>query len=138
VLQRLGETRALIVHGRDGLDEITLAGGTLVAELRDGKIEEYELLPGDYGMAMCDLQAIRVDSPAASKAMLLEVLADRPGPARDIVLLNAGAALYTADVAASIGEGVEQARHAIASGAARAKLDQYVATTRALAAGVAS
>jgi anthranilate phosphoribosyltransferase len=138
VLQRLGATRALIVHGRDGLDEITLAGGTLVAELRDDRIEEYELLPGEFGIAMCDLQAIRVDSPAASKAMLLEVLADRAGPARDIVLLNAGAALYAAGVAASIGDGVDRARRAIASGAARAKLDQYVATTQALAAGVAS
>ena len=134
VLQRLGATRALVVHGRDGLDEITLAGGTLVAELRGGQIEEYELLPGEFGIAMSDLQSIRVDGPAASKAMLLDVLADRPGPARDIVLLNAGAALYAAGVAASIGEGVEQARRAIASGAARAKLDQYVSTTQALAA----
>ena len=133
VLQRLGMSRALVVHGRDGLDEITLAGGTMVAELRDGKIEEYELLPGEYGFAMSDLQSIRVESPTESKAMVLEVLADVPGPARDIVLLNAGAALYAAGVARSIGDGVVQARQSISSGAARAKLDQYVAVTRALA-----
>ena len=134
VLQRLGTSRALVVHGRDGLDEITLAGGTMVAELRDGKIEEYELLPGEYGFAMSDLQSIRVESPAESKAMLLEVLADTPGPARDIVLLNAGAALYAAGVAGSIGDGVTQARRSISSGAARAKLDQYVTVTQALSA----
>ena len=133
VLQRLGTSRALVVHGRDGLDEITLADGTMVAELRDGKIEEYELLPGEYGFPMSDLQSIRVESPAESKAMLLDVLADKPGPARDIVLLNAGAALYTAGVAASIGEGVAKARQSVSSGAARAKLDQYVSVTQALA-----
>jgi anthranilate phosphoribosyltransferase len=133
VLQRLGASRALVVHGRDGLDEITLAGGTLVGELRNGVIEEYEILPGEFGIAMSDLQAIRVDSPEQSKAMVLEVLADKPGPARDIVLLNAGAALYVAGVAATIGEGVQRAREAIASGAARQRLDAYVATTQQLA-----
>ena len=134
VLQRLGTSRALVVHGRDGLDEITLAGGTMVAELRDGKIEEYELLPGEFGFAMNDLQSIRVESPAESREMLRDVLADKPGPARDIVLLNAGAALYAADVAGSISDGVSQARQSISSGAARAKLDQYVSVTQALAA----
>ena len=133
VLQRLGTSRALVVHGRDGLDEITLADGTMVAELRDGKIEEYELLPGEYGFPMSDLESIRVESPAESKAMLLDVLADEPGPARDIVLLNAGAALYIAGVAASIGEGVAKARQSVSSGAARAKLDQYVSVTQGLA-----
>ena len=136
VLQRLGASRALVVHGRDGLDEITLAGGTLVAELRDGQIQEYEILPGEFGLAMADLREIRVDSPAQSREMLLGVLADQPGPARDIVLLNAGAALYVAGVAGSIGEGVEQAARAIATGAARARLDDYVAATRGLAAAV--
>jgi anthranilate phosphoribosyltransferase len=133
VLQRLGAKHALVVHGRDGLDEITLAGGTLVAELRDGAIDEYEILPGEFGLAMADLRSIRVDSPAESKAMLLGVLDDREGPARDIVLLNAGAALYAANVAGSIADGIAKARLAIASGAARAKLQQYVAVTQALA-----
>ena len=131
VLQRLGAQRALVVHGRDGLDEITLAGGTLVGELRDGAIEEYEILPGEFGLPMSDLRGIRVDSPEESRAMLLGVLDDQAGPARDIVLLNAGAALYVAGVSPSIGEGVERARQAIASGAARARLDAYVAATRA-------
>ena len=135
VLQRLGTKRALVVHGRDGLDEITLAGGTMVAELRNDAIHEYELLPGEFGIAMSDLTAIRVDSPAASKAMLLGVLAGQPGPARDIVLLNAGAALYAADVAVSIAEGIDKARRAIDSGAAQAKLAEYVDVSQALAAG---
>lgn len=134
VLQRLGARRALVVHGRDGLDEITLAGGTLVAELRDDKIEEYEILPGEYGLAMADLGAIRVDSPEQSKAMLMQVLDDQAGTAQDIVLLNAGAALYAADVTGSIADGIGMARAAIASGAARAKLDQYVAVSQRLAA----
>ena len=94
---------------------------------------QWELLPGEYGFPMSDLQSIRVESPAESKAMLLDVLADEPGPARDIVLLNAGAALYIAGVAASIGEGVAKARQSVSSGAARAKLDQYVSVTQGLA-----
>jgi len=133
VLQRLGAKHALIVHGRDGLDEITLAGGTLVAELRDDQVDEYELLPGEFGLPMADLHAIRVESPEQSKVMLLSALEDHPGPARDIVLLNAGAALYAAGVAGSIGEGVERARTVVVNGAARAKLDDYLATTRRLA-----
>ena len=133
VLQRLGAKHALVVHGRDGLDEITLAGGTLVAELRDGQVTEYELQPGEFGLAMADLRALRVETPAQSKAMLLGALENREGPAREIVLLNAGAALYAADVAGSVGEGVQRARAAVASGAARAKVDEYVAATRRLA-----
>ena len=134
VLQRLGATRALVVHGRDGLDEITLAAGTMVAELRDGAIEEYELLPGEFDLPMADLRVIRVDSPAQSRAMMLGVLDGAAGPARDIVLLNAGAALYAAGVAGSIGDGVGRARAAIDDGSARAKLDDYVAATRRLTA----
>jgi anthranilate phosphoribosyltransferase len=134
VLQRLGASRALVVHGRDGLDEITLAGGTLVAELRDGRIDEYELLPAEFGLPMADLRTIRVESPEQSRAMLLGVLDGLPGPARDIVLLNAGAGLYAAGVADSIGDGVGRARDAIDAGTARARLDHYVAATRRLAA----
>jgi anthranilate phosphoribosyltransferase len=134
VLQRLGAERALVVHGRDGLDEITLSGPTLVAELRAGRIEEYELLPGQFGLAEAEASLLRVDGPEQSKQVVLEVLADSAGPARDIVLLNAGAALYAAGVAASIGEGVGKARLALSSGAARAKLAEYVECTRRLAA----
>jgi anthranilate phosphoribosyltransferase len=126
VLQRLGARRALVVHGRDGLDELTLSGASLVAELRDGRIEEYEVLPGEFGLAMADTALLRVDGPEASRQMVLEVLADTDGPARDIVLLNAGAALYAAGVAASIGDGVEKARIALSTGAARARLAAYV------------
>ena len=133
VLQRLSMKRALVVHGRDGLDEITLAGGTLVAELREDGIEEYEIQPGEFGIASADLREIRVDSPEASKQLLLQVLADQPGPARDIVLLNAGAALYAADVASSIADGVARARIALSSGEARAKLDHFVAVSQELA-----
>jgi anthranilate phosphoribosyltransferase len=138
VLQRLGAKRALVVHGRDGLDELTLAGATLVAELRDDRIEEYEVLPGEFGLRMADLAAIRVESPEASRQMVLDVLADREGPARDIVVFNAGAALFAAGVAASIGDGVEKARLALSSGAARAKLAAYVALTQRLAAAAGS
>jgi len=134
VLQRLGAKRALVVHGRDGLDEITLSGATLVAELRDDRIEEYELLPGEFGLAMADASVLRVDGPEQSRQMVLDVLADKDGPARDIVLLNAGAALYAAGVAASIGDGIDKARLALASGAARARLDAYVEATRRLGA----
>jgi len=134
VLQRLGAKRALVVHGRDGLDEITLSGATLVAELRNDRIEEYEILPGEFGLAMADASVLRVDGPEASKQIVMDVLADKDGPARDIVVLNAGAALYAAGVAASIGDGIDKARIAISSGAARAKLDAYVAVTRRLGA----
>jgi anthranilate phosphoribosyltransferase len=133
VLQRLGAERALVVHGRDGLDEITLSGPTLVAELRDGRIAEYEVAPEDFGIAVSELDAIRVDGPAASRAMVLAVLDGEPGPARDIVLLNAGAALYAADVAPTIADGVARARAAIDGGGARARLERHVAVSQRLA-----
>jgi anthranilate phosphoribosyltransferase len=133
VLQRLGAKRALVVHGRDGLDELTLSGATLVAELREDRIEEYEVLPGEFGLRMADAALLRVDGPEDSRRMVLEVLADKDGPARDIVLLNAGAALYAAGVAASIGDGIEKARLAVSGGAARARLDAYVAATQRFA-----
>jgi anthranilate phosphoribosyltransferase len=134
VLQRLGARRALVVHGRDGLDELTLAGPTLVAELRDDRIREFEVQPGEFGLPTADLAAIRVESPAQSRDMLLGVLDGAAGPARDIVLLNAGAALVAAGIAASIGDGVARARVVLDDGTARARLDAYVATTRRLAA----
>ena len=109
----------------------------MVAELRDGKIDEYEILPGEFGLAMADLKALRVETPDESKAMLISALENAPGPARDIVLLNAGAALYVAGIAGSIGAGIERARAVVVSGAARARLDAYVATTRRLGSGAA-
>jgi len=133
VLQRLGAKRALVVHGRDGLDEISLGGATLIGELRDGRVREYEIEPEQYGFAMASSRNLRVADAAQSKAMLREALDNKPGVARDIVVFNAGAALYAANACDSIDDGIERARAAIESGAARAKLDDFVAATRAQA-----
>jgi anthranilate phosphoribosyltransferase len=129
-LQQLGARHALVVWGRDGMDEISLGASTMVGELRDGVVREYEIEPEDFGLVMASSRNLRVADASESKAMLLAALADTPGVARDIVLLNAGAALYAAGVAASIQAGIALARHAITSGAARAKLDAFVAATR--------
>ena len=131
-LQRLGAEHALVVYGKDGMDEVSLGAATLVGELKDGEITEYEIHPEDFGMVMASNRSLRVDTPEQSKAMLLSVLDDEPGPARDIVVLNAGAALYAANVAPTMKAGVVQASAALASGAARARLDQLVALTQAL------
>jgi anthranilate phosphoribosyltransferase len=130
VLQRLGVPRALVVWGRDGLDEITLGASTMVGELRDGVVREYEVHPEDFGLAMAASRNLRVESVAESRARVLEALDGKSGMAREIVTLNAGAALYVAGVAATIAEGIDAARAAIASGAARRKLDEFVAATR--------
>ena len=130
VLQRLGAKHALVVWGKDGMDEISLGAGTLVAELRDGEVHEYEIHPEDYGLPMASNRNLRVANADESKAMLLQALSNTPGVARDIVLLNAGAALYAANRATSIGEGIEQACAAIESGAARSKIDAFVAATK--------
>ncbi|WP_434026999.1 anthranilate phosphoribosyltransferase [[Pseudomonas] boreopolis] len=132
VLQRLGAERALVVWGRDGMDELSLGAGTLVGELRDGQVREYEVHPEDYGIAMSASRNLKVADAAESRAMLLGVLDNTPGPALDIVALNAGAALYVAGVADSIADGIARARAAIADGSARARLDAYVAFTRSL------
>ncbi|MFN3842918.1 MAG: anthranilate phosphoribosyltransferase [Rehaibacterium terrae] len=133
VLQRLGAKRALVVWGRDGMDEISLGAGTLVGELRDGQVREYEIHPEDFGIAMAASRNLRVADADQSKAMLLEALGNADGLPREIVALNAGAALYVAGVAASIGEGIAKAREAIASGAALAKMEEFVGMTRQLA-----
>src|SRR6185436_560658 len=126
VLQRLGAERALVVHGRDGLDEISLGDATLVAELQGGRVVEYEIRPEDFGLQRADLALLRVEGPEESRQRVLEVLEDRPGPARDIVLLNAGAALYAAGIANGIADGIARARNALSGGGARAKLEAYV------------
>jgi len=137
VLQELGAQRALVVWGRDGMDEMSLGAATLVGELRDGVVREYEVHPEDFGIAMAASRNLRVANAVESKAMLLDALGNKPGLPLEIVALNAGAALYAAGVADSIGDGIARARDAIASGAARAKLDQFIATTRELAGGKA-
>jgi len=134
VLRELGTERAMVVWGRDNMDEISLGAGTLVGELRDGKVREYEIHPEDFGIAMSASRNLRVDGPEQSIAMLRAVLDNEPGPALDIVALNAGAALYVAGVASDIGDGLARARAVIADGSARARLQQYVDTTRALVA----
>ena len=130
VLQALGAEHALVVWGRDGMDEISLGAATLVGELRDGEVREYEVEPEDFGLAMASSRNLRVENADESRAMLIDALEGRRGVPHDIVCLNAGAALYAANVAGSIAEGIERARATIASGAARAKLDQFVAATR--------
>jgi anthranilate phosphoribosyltransferase len=132
-LQRLGAEHALVVYGRDGMDEISLGAATMVGELKDGEVREYELHPEDFGFNMSSNRALRVETPEQSKTMLLSVLDNQPGPARDIVILNAGAALYAANVTDSIVAGIERARAALDSGAAKAKLAELVAATVALA-----
>lgn len=126
-LQRLGAEHALVVYGRDGMDEISLGASTMVGELRDGEVREYEIHPEDFGLAMASNRSLRVETAADSKAMLLGVLDNKPGAARDIVLLNAGAALYAANVAATIADGIALARSAIETGAAKAKLAAILA-----------
>jgi len=134
VLQRLGTTRAMVVHGGDGMDEITLGAATRVAELRDGQIHEYDLHPEDYGLPMTSSRRLRVENADDSRQRVLDALTDHPGPGRDIVCLNAGAALYVAGVVPSIGDGVALARETIASGAARTRLQVFAAASQRLAA----
>jgi anthranilate phosphoribosyltransferase len=131
-LQRLGAEHALVVYGRDGMDEVSLGAATMVGELKDGQIREYEIHPEDFGMTMASNRALKVETPEASLAMMRQVLANEPGAARDIVVLNAGAALYAANVAADIPDGIRKARAALESGAARAKLEQLVRVSKAL------
>ncbi|MBS7457857.1 anthranilate phosphoribosyltransferase [Coralloluteibacterium stylophorae] len=133
VLQRLGAERAMVVWGRDGMDEISLGAATLVGELRDGEVREYEIHPEDFGIAMAASRNLRVEDPATSRAMLLEAIDGRPGLPREIVALNAGAALYVSGVAASIADGIGRARAAMTGGAARARLDEFVGITRQIA-----
>jgi anthranilate phosphoribosyltransferase len=134
VLERLGSKRALVVYGRDGMDEVSLGAATMVGELKDGAVLEYEIHPEDFGLSMKSNRGLKVDGAAESKAMVLEALDNRDGTPREIVALNAGAALYAAGIATSIGEGIERAGRAISDGSARARLDQFVAATRTLAA----
>jgi anthranilate phosphoribosyltransferase len=128
-LQRLGAEHALVVYGRDGLDEVSLGAATLVGELKHGEITEYDIHPEDFGLTMASHRALQVDTPQDSQAMLEAVLANQPGPARDIVALNAGVALYAANVAPTMAKGLALAQHALANGSAKAKLAQFVQYT---------
>jgi anthranilate phosphoribosyltransferase len=131
-LQRLGAEHAVVVYGRDGLDEVSLGAATLVGELKDGEITEYEIHPEDFGLVMASNRALKVETADQSMAMLRGVLDNQPGPAKDIVALNAGVALYAAHVAPTMMDGIALAQAAIASGAAKAKMQALVALSQAL------
>jgi len=124
----------LVVYGKDGMDEVSLGAATMVGELKDGQISEYEIHPEDFGLQMSSNRTLRVENAQESKEMVYSALANDAGTAREIVILNAGTALYAANVAESIPQGITLAREAIASGAARAKLDEFVRFTQAIAA----
>ena len=132
-LQRLGVEHAVVVYGRDGMDEVSLGAATMVGEYKDGGLNEYEIHPEDFGLPMASNRAFKVDTPEQSKALVRSVLDAEPGPARDVVIFNAGVALYAANIATTIADGVAQAREALASGKALAKMSQFVAATQALA-----
>jgi anthranilate phosphoribosyltransferase len=133
VLKMLGSRHVMTVHGHDGLDEITITGPTAVAELKHDFITEYVIEPRQFGLETAPIEAIQVKDPVESKARVEAVLANEPGPARDIVVLNAAAALYVSGVAASLWDGVAAADAALSSGKARAKLDHLVKYTRGFA-----
>ena len=130
VLQALDMEHALVVYGRDGLDEISLEGPTLVGELKDGSVREYEIHPQDFGLNTALTNSFKVANAQESKRIVLDVIDNKPGAASDIVCLNAGATLYVAGIAADIASGISKAKAAIASGAARQKLDAFVAATQ--------
>ena len=128
-LQRLGAEHALVVYGRDGMDEVSLGASTLVGELKNGDITEYEIHPEDFGLSMASHRALRVDTPEQSRDMVLAVLDNQSGAPRDIVALNAGIALYAANVAPTMAAGIALAQQVLANGLAKAKLAQWLAFT---------
>jgi anthranilate phosphoribosyltransferase len=132
-LQRLGAEHAVVVYGRDGMDEVSLGAATMVGEFKDGEIREYEIHPEDFGLTMASNRTLKVSTPAESLALVRSVLDNEPGPARDIVALNAGVALYAANVAPSMEHGVKLAAEALASGRAAAKMTQFVQAAKRLA-----
>jgi len=130
VLRRLGSRHVMVVHSHDGLDEISISDRTEVAELKDGTVHRYAIQPEDFGFTRSPLEAIRAEGPQDSVKTIIGVLDDTPGPARDIVVLNAGAAIYVAGLAGSLKDGIRKADQAIASGEARSRLDRLVVLTQ--------
>jgi len=129
VLQKLGSEHVLVVHGADGMDEISFTGDTFVAELKNGQVTEYVLNPAQFGMATRQLKDIQIQNAQESKAMILDVLNAKTGAARDIVLMNAGAAIYVSGQAESLQAGIHKAAEVIDSGAALKKLNQLIASS---------
>jgi anthranilate phosphoribosyltransferase len=132
VLQRLGSRRAMVVYGKDGMDEVSLGAATMVGELKDGEVTEYEIHPEDFGLHMKSNRGLKVADARESKEMVLEALCGVDGTPREIVVLNAGTALYVAGVAGSIADGIACSRETIASGAAMRKLEAFVAATQSI------
>jgi anthranilate phosphoribosyltransferase len=132
VLKQLGSKHVLIVHGKDGMDEISISGSTLVAELKDGQINEYAIDPRDFGFVLADIKTLHASDAQQSKQIIEQVLANQPSPCRDIVQLNAGAAIYAAGKAETLATGIEQAGQMLANGSARAKLDALVQFTQSI------
>lgn len=126
VLKRTGTERAMIVHGSDGLDEITITGKTIVSELKDGEIINYEIDPRDYGIALSPIESVVGGEAAENAGIMRSVLSGEQGPKRDIVLLNSAAALYIGKAAKDFGEGIELAKEIIDSGAAMEKLEKLI------------
>jgi anthranilate phosphoribosyltransferase len=133
VMKQLGADHVVVVYGKDGMDEVSLGAATMVGELKNGEITEYEIHPEDFGLAMVSNRGLKVADAAESKAMLIEALDDVPGTPREIVTLNAGTALYAANLVDSIPAGIVLAQRTIASGAARAKLAEFVGYTQRFA-----
>jgi anthranilate phosphoribosyltransferase len=132
VLQRLGSKHVMVVYGLDGLDEISISGPTMIGELVKGEINEYIVHPSDFGLELYDRRAIEVHTVAESKAMILAVLENQPGPAHNVVALNAGAAIYVSGISKTFKSGIERAQEAVRSGAAKQKLEEFVAFTQKL------
>jgi anthranilate phosphoribosyltransferase len=126
VMERLGGKHVVVVHGLDGVDEISLGAATMIGELKDGKVSEYIIHPEDFGIRMAGTRNLRVETTERSVAMLRAVLDNQPGPARDIVMFNSGVALYAANMADTLAEGIAYACKVIESGAAKAKLEEFV------------
>ncbi len=130
MLNKLGSKHVLVVHAEDGMDEISIGAPTHVAELKDGRINSYTITPEQFDLARGDIASLAVDSAEASLAVVRAVLQNQPGPARDIVLLNAGAAIYAADLVPDLEAGIKKAADVIADGSALAKLDALVKLSR--------
>jgi len=133
VLQQLDSRHVLVVYCKDGMDEVSLGAATMVGELKNGEVREYEIHPEDFGLSMISNRGLKVTNANESRAMIVEALGNTNGTPREIVTLNAGVALYAADVAATIDDGIRLARETIASGAAKRKLEQFVGMTQKLA-----
>jgi anthranilate phosphoribosyltransferase len=132
VLQKLGAKHAVVVWARDNMDEVSLGASTMVGELVNDEIHEYDIHPEDFGLQMVASRNLKVNNVGESKEKILEALTNKTGPARDIVILNSGTALYAAGIASSIANGITMAQEVVASGAARSKLDQFVQFTQSI------